>query len=118
MIDSDEARPQEIEFLDGKGVYMKSICDLNIILIYPDIKLDLIRRRHRQRNEAQTSFDRLLRLDSFTRPGLTEDEFRGFLTQCNGCELIMTRRMFERHNCVGKVKRRDMEVIDLTAEHD
>ena len=57
-----------------------------------------------------------MRLDSFTRPGLTEDEFRGFLTRCSDCELIMTRRMFERHNCAGKAEKRDVEVIDLTTE--
>jgi hypothetical protein len=87
-----------------------------LILVYPDIKLDLIRTRQLRRNETHKTFDRLLKLDSFTRPGITEDEFRGFLTRCNDCELIMTRRMFEHHNCIGKVERGDTEVIDLTIE--
>ncbi|OAX32109.1 hypothetical protein K503DRAFT_787415 [Rhizopogon vinicolor AM-OR11-026] len=98
---SDEARLQEIVFVDGK-----------------DIKLNLIHMCQLRRNDTHKTFDRLLRLDSFTRPGLTEDEFHGFLTRCNGCELIMTRRMFECHNCVGKAERGDVEVIDLTTEDD
>ncbi|KAG2049881.1 hypothetical protein BDR06DRAFT_1011811 [Suillus hirtellus] len=93
---ADEARPREITFLN-----------------WNDIKLaDVMTRR---RNRTYEVFDRLLKLDSFTRPGLTEGEFRHFLTRCNGCELIMTRRMFELHNCVGRAEA-DTEVIDLTTE--
>ncbi|KAG0693481.1 hypothetical protein DFH29DRAFT_881418 [Suillus ampliporus] len=93
----DEARPHEIMFVDRN-----------------DIKLELIQRCQLRRNEK--TFEKLLKLDSFTQPGLTADEFRSFLTQCNGCELIMTRRIFERHCCVGK--RGDEEVIDLTMEEN
>ncbi|KAG1850270.1 hypothetical protein C8R48DRAFT_676787 [Suillus tomentosus] len=82
---ADEARPREITFLNGN-----------------DIKLaDVMTRRQ---NRTYEVFDRLLKLDSFTRPGLTEGEFRHFLTRCNGCELIMTRRMFKLHNCVGRAE--------------
>lgn len=81
-----------------------------------DIKLEFIQKRQRQRNKTQDAFDRLLKLDSFTQPGLTEAEFRRFLTRCNDCRLIMTRRTFERHHCTGEAGRRDhrTEVIDLT----
>jgi hypothetical protein len=84
-----------------------------------DIKLDFIQKRRLQRNKTHT-LDRLLKLDSFTQPGLTEAEFRRFLTQCNDCQLIMTRRTFERHNCIGEAGRRDRgtKVIDLTLEDD
>jgi hypothetical protein len=82
-----------------------------------DVKpVDVIQRRQHRSNEPHKTFDRLLKLDSFTRPGLTEDEFRHFLTRCWGCELIMTRRVFERHDCVGKVNRGGVEFIDLTVE--
>lgn len=61
-----------------------------------------------------------MKLDSFSRPGLTQGEFRRFLTRCNCCELIMTRRIFERHDCVGKAREpegtRNVEIIDLTAD--
>ncbi|KAG2744886.1 hypothetical protein P692DRAFT_20850060 [Suillus brevipes Sb2] len=95
----DEARPHDIMFLDGE-----------------DIKLEFIQKRQRQRNKTHDTFDRLLKLDSFTQPGLTEAEFRRFLTRCNNCQLIMTRRTFERHHCMGQAWRRDhrTEVIDLT----
>ncbi|KAG2741805.1 hypothetical protein P692DRAFT_20880194 [Suillus brevipes Sb2] len=98
---SDEARPQEIVFLDGN-----------------DIKLEVIQRRQLRRNQTHQVFERLMKLDSFSRPGLTEAEFQHFLTRCNGCDLIMTRRMFERHDCVGNTKEgnTDSEVIDLTTE--
>ncbi|KAG1848814.1 hypothetical protein C8R48DRAFT_677193 [Suillus tomentosus] len=104
-IDPDEARPYEIVFLDGD-----------------DIKLqDVIQRRQLRRHETHLVFDKLLKLDSFSRPGLTQAEFHHFLTRCNGCDLIMTRRMFERHDCVGSTRRgnsEETEVIDLTTEDD
>jgi hypothetical protein len=89
-----------------------------------DIKLDssFIQRRQLQRKTHDTPLDKLLKLDSFTKPGLTAVEFRRFLTQCISCQLIMTRRTFERHNCIGEAGRRDhgtdSEVIDLTSEDD
>ncbi|KAG1906804.1 uncharacterized protein F5891DRAFT_975519 [Suillus fuscotomentosus] len=92
----DEARPLEIMFFDGN-----------------DIKVGLIQRRQLQRNEK--TLERLLKLDSFTQPSLTVDEFHRFLTLCNGCELIMTRWMFEHHRCVGKQR---AEVINLTIEEN
>ncbi|KAG1717300.1 hypothetical protein EDD22DRAFT_856245 [Suillus occidentalis] len=103
---ADEPRPHEIVFLDGN-----------------DIKLeDVIQRRQLRRHETNLVFDKLLKLDSFCRPGLTQAEFHHFLTRCNGCDLIMTRRMFERHDCVGSGMRRGnsekTEVIDLTSDSE
>ncbi|KAG1842300.1 hypothetical protein C8R48DRAFT_679051 [Suillus tomentosus] len=99
---SDQPRPREVAFLDGN-----------------DIKLvDVMQRRQLRQDETHKTFDRLLRLDSFSRPGLTEEEFRHFLTRCYGCELIMTRRIFERHTCLGKVEMGEVEIIDLTTEDD
>ncbi|KAG1759884.1 hypothetical protein EDD22DRAFT_848896 [Suillus occidentalis] len=83
---SDQPRPREVAFLDGN-----------------DIKLvDVMQRRQLRKDETHKTFDKLLKLDSFSRPGLTDEEFRRFLTQCCGCQLIMTRRMFECHDCLGK----------------
>ncbi|KAG2156447.1 uncharacterized protein EDB93DRAFT_1247156 [Suillus bovinus] len=59
----DEARPHDIMFLDGE-----------------DIKLEFIQEHQRQRNKTQDAFNRLLKLDSFTQPGLTEAEFREHLS--------------------------------------
>ncbi|KAG2752864.1 hypothetical protein P692DRAFT_20724237 [Suillus brevipes Sb2] len=99
---SDQPRPREVAFLDGN-----------------DIKLvDIMQRRQLRKDETHKTFDRLLKLDSFSRPGLTDEEFRRFLTQCCGCQLIMTRRMFERHDCLGKEDAGEVEVIDLTTEDD
>ncbi|KIK41033.1 hypothetical protein CY34DRAFT_107508 [Suillus luteus UH-Slu-Lm8-n1] len=103
---ADEPRPHEIVFLDGN-----------------DIKLeDVIQRRQLRRHETNLVFDKLLKLDSFCQPGLTQAEFHHFLTRCNGCDLIMTRRMFEHHDCVGSGMRRGnsekTEVIDLTSDSE
>ncbi|KAH7917492.1 hypothetical protein BV22DRAFT_1135361 [Leucogyrophana mollusca] len=62
-------------------------------------------------------FNKLMRLDSFLRPGLTEDEFRGLLTKCRRCRLIMTRSRFDMHECQGEVGDDD-DVIDLTQSSD
>ncbi|KAG2119856.1 uncharacterized protein F5147DRAFT_647724 [Suillus discolor] len=96
---SDEARPHEIVFLDGN-----------------DIRLVDVQRSQPRQCEARQVFDKLLQLDSFSQPSLTEAEFRHFLTRCNSCELVMMRRMFEHHECVGNTERGNREVIDLTTE--
>ncbi|KAG1796118.1 hypothetical protein EV424DRAFT_1353269 [Suillus variegatus] len=103
---ADEPRPHEIVFLDGN-----------------DIKLeDVIQRRQLRQHETNLVFDKLLKLGSFCRPGLTQAEFHHFLTRCNGCDLIMTRRMFKHHDCVGSGMRRGnsekTEVIDLTSDSE
>lgn len=51
--------------------------------------------------------DRLLALNSSTRPGLSESDFRKLFAKCR-CGLIMTQRAFKRHACV--------EVVDLASE--
>ncbi|KAG1876146.1 hypothetical protein C8R48DRAFT_768991 [Suillus tomentosus] len=95
----DEARPLDVVFVDGNDIELA----------------DVIQRRQPRRNDTHTTFEKLMKLDSFTRPGLTQGEFRRFLTRCNCCELVMTRRMFERHECVGREGKGDPEIIDLTA---
>ncbi|KAG1835327.1 hypothetical protein DFJ58DRAFT_847452 [Suillus subalutaceus] len=99
----DEARPLDIVFVDGNGTYTSKLG-----------RVDVIERRQPRGNDTHTMFERLMKLDSFTRPGLTQDEFRRFLTRCNCCKLIMMRHMFERHDCVGQEKEGDVEIIDLT----
>ncbi|KAG1761000.1 hypothetical protein EDD22DRAFT_848115 [Suillus occidentalis] len=77
---SDQARPREVVFLDGN-----------------DVKpVDVIQRRQDSSNQTHTTFDRLLKLDSFTRPGLTETEFRNFLTKCWGCECLSGMIVWEK----------------------
>jgi hypothetical protein len=60
--------------------------------------------------------DLILRLDSSANPGLTWEEFRKLVARCNGCGLVMTRRVFQSHTCVVVVE--DNDVIDLTMEAD
>lgn len=47
---------------------------------------------------AETYLDRLLRLDSRERPGLTSHEFRRLFSSCP-CGLVTTRKAFNRHIC-------------------
>ena len=44
--------------------------------------------------------DVIWQLDSWNRPGLTLAELRRLLTICNVCGLVMTKRAFERHQCL------------------
>ena len=60
-------------------------------------------------------FRKLLKLDSFIGPGLTQEEFEGLLTSCQHCQLIMTKRRADSHECIGTVVRRKV-VIDLTGD--
>jgi hypothetical protein len=60
-----------------------------------------------------SALDRLLRLDSQTRPGLSEAEFNRLFAKCD-CGLIMTCRVFRNHVCA--VVRGPTAVIDLTQD--
>lgn len=61
--------------------------------------------------------DRLIRLDSCTRPGLSEAEFRRLFAKCR-CGLVTTRRVFRAHVCTTEtvIASNRPEIIDLTAE--
>jgi hypothetical protein len=41
----------------------------------------------------------VMRLDSYTNPGLTEEEFLGLIAKCLGCGRYMTRRTIDQHEC-------------------
>ena len=51
--------------------------------------------------------DRLLALNSSTRPGLSESDFWKLFAKCR-CGLIMTQHAFKHHACV--------EVVDLASK--
>jgi hypothetical protein len=63
---------------------------------------------------AAAVFDLLLRLDAMIQPGLTVHEFMDLFVICNRCGLVMTRRVFNSHDCV--LLYEGVEVIDLTIE--
>lgn len=44
--------------------------------------------------------DLLNRLDYWTRPGLTPEQFNSLIAQCRQCGLVTTRRVFDIHECV------------------
>jgi hypothetical protein len=70
-----------------------------------------ILQRPAQRPESV--LDLLFKLDSWVQPGLTEAEFRELFASCQ-CGLIMTRRVFEEHECL----RDGIDIIDLTGDSD
>jgi hypothetical protein len=65
----------------------------------------------------RTVLDRLIRLDSCTRPGISEAEFHRLFVKCR-CGLVTTRRVFRAHVCAVPtgVIRNQPVVIDLTSE--
>ena len=67
-----------------------------------------------------SSLSLLLRLDSVTRPGLTETQRQNLLAKCVDCGLVMTRQVAAEHRCEaleGNIKGDD-GVLDLTGEID
>ena len=68
---------------------------------------------------SETVLDRLLRLDSWSRPGLSEPEFNRLFATCR-CGLVMTRRVFTNHICaMAEVAGWNQPiVIDLTSDAD
>jgi hypothetical protein len=74
----------------------------------------------RPARRLEGTLDRLLQLDSWTRPGLSKLEFNRLFAKCD-CGLVMTRRVFRNHVCalarVG-VSLDPPVVIDLTSDDD
>jgi hypothetical protein len=64
----------------------------------------------RPTKSPQTVVDKLLKLDSWGRPGLQEAEFKKLFAQCV-CGLVMTRRVFNDHDCA-------ITIVDLTSDND
>ena len=80
-----------------------------------DISCDTIPRR-RSRLGGPDLFHRL---DCIIRPGLTQEEFEGLLVQCQDCELFMTRRRVDLHQCTGPrvvMRTKVPVIIDLTQD--
>jgi hypothetical protein len=48
---------------------------------------------------AESTLNTLLKLDSYSRPGLSRVEFRRLFVKCDRCELVMTHRVMPQHNC-------------------
>jgi len=63
--------------------------------------------------------DRLLKLDSWATPGLSEPEFRKLFSKCV-CGLVMTRRVYQQHICAVAAAtvqvRKRRAIIDLTSD--
>ena len=61
--------------------------------------------------------DRLILLDSCTRPGLSKAEFNRLFAKCR-CGLVTTRRVFRMHICTtgATMAQNPPVVIDLTAD--
>ena len=80
-----------------------------------DVDHSIIPRWRSKWNGSNDPFSKLLKLDSFVKPGLTQKEFEGLLTRCQHCKLIMTKRRIDSHECMGTVMKMRV-VIDLTQD--
>jgi hypothetical protein len=77
-----------------------------------DVDVRMIRTCEPPELGAAAVFDRLLRLDTVIQPGLTVREFLDLFAKCNRCGLVMTRRVFQSHDCIGA--QAEVDVVDLT----
>jgi hypothetical protein len=73
--------------------------------------LELIPAHEQPVRQAGTALDRLIRLNSFDKPGLSELEFRRLFAKCR-CGLVMTRQVFRCRTCVPTVP----VIINLTLD--
>jgi hypothetical protein len=63
---------------------------------------------------SQQVFHLLLDLDSIVKPGVRAAVFEGLFARCHACDMVMTQRIFQFHECVME----EDEVIDLTMDED
>jgi hypothetical protein len=100
------------------GTFLLSPVRLTI-LIPTDSLFASVAKYERPPRCFETVLDRLLRLDSWTRPGLSGPEFNRLFAQCR-CGLVMTRRVFRNHICAvaNAVVPNSPIAIDLTSDDD
>lgn len=65
-----------------------------------------------------TILDVLWRLDAWSRPGLSIAELISALTMCETCGLVMTKRSFHRHECLGSDEDEDEEQVAEDIDSD
>jgi hypothetical protein len=46
-----------------------------------------------------TDWCKIVKLDCWDNPGLRAKDFLGLFAQCDACELIMARQVFDKHSC-------------------
>jgi hypothetical protein len=49
--------------------------------------------------QYETDWRKIIRLDRWERPGLTEKEFFGLFAKCDACGLVVARLVFLNHEC-------------------
>ena len=83
----------------------------------PDIDVRTLPAYEAPTLSSSQVLDLILRLDWSVNPGLTLAQFQALVARCNGCGLVMTRRVFQSHTCVQLVED-DGGVVDLTMDMD
>jgi hypothetical protein len=63
---------------------------------------------------TESTLDLLLKLDSYTQPGIPIADFSRLFRKCAQCRVIMTRRVARQHRCAPS----EVAVIDLTQDDD
>jgi hypothetical protein len=58
----------------------------------------------------QIALKMVLSLNCSVKPGITSTDFKNLFARCRGCDLVMTRHIFEHHECI----MREADVTDLT----
>ena len=110
VTEPDEVKPEAIHFQDTKGG--SEVAIMQVLLTNgckTDISYDIIPSR-------LGGSDLFRRLDCINRPGLTQEEFEGLLVKCQDCELIMTKRRVDLHECTGIAMRTKVVFVDLTQD--
>jgi hypothetical protein len=89
--------------------------NIHVLIVIAGITEPMIQTLEPLACPPPTTFDRLMALDCWLRPGLTMEELRELLGRCT-CGLVTTRRTFYNHICLARKADEDDErgIIDLT----
>jgi hypothetical protein len=63
---------------------------------------------------TESTLDLLLKLNSYTQPGIPIVDFSRLFRKCAQCKTVMTRRVARQHRCAPI----DVTIIDLTQDDD
>jgi hypothetical protein len=89
--------------------------EINWLMSFTDIDLRVVRKCVAPELTPRVVFNTLLSLNSASAPGIKSAVFERLFARCQQCDLVMTRRIFQLHDCVVD-ETDEPEVVDFTMQ--
>jgi len=108
------ALKRERQRMDGI-VRFNIAVQFNLLTSFTDIDLRVVRKCIAPELTPREVFNTLLSLNSASALGIKSAVFERLFARCQHCDLVMTRRIFQLHDCVMD-EADEVEVVDFTMQ--